>query len=608
MYLCCCLAAAPLLADEGLVLPEAEYVSGYIEDDGRAVLLFRPVFGAGQIFDDVIAEGSFFLRLGADGSLLDAVELPETRVRRMRKLRNGRIWLTSVKGPLDNGGYGAWTEEVIEILPGGDVKQVWSWDNREWPNLAEAAFEVSPDGEVWAVAERESGDVDHPLFDRVEIRLGDFTSRKAVVKRRVAVHFDEPGTYGPWDEPEPAYWFSLLDSEGPVLQLPWAESDDGDFHVYTVHIDEDDEASHPFELFPGDDEWEFGWQGAAHVLWSATKSSETKSGELRAYHLPDLGLSGPPTEPYWQVEGWEVYDGGLRPRTRGLVGLATRDGQYRIDYIWRDPLAPAGLIERSTGWHEGTLFALYQSASPGLFHVSPNGTKALVLERCMVDGTLDRCARILDMTPMPSLLTVHNAPGVDAGSRPSATASDAATVSAAARLPQNAGALVELKVDDAPAEPCHDFTLATAQRVRFSVTERTGLSVTGVPETYSWERDLPAGEQRVCVGRSTDGGRIVPADRYDVQVEAVRAAREAAPGVRDDPDAVTRSLGGGPTLECKPEWAANVERDCRGPLPTFVEGFADWLVLPWPPNFWTKYIEAGGSGVYPEQGVSPPEG
>ncbi len=364
MYLCCCLAAAPLLADEGLVLPEAEYVSGYIEDDGRAVLLFRPVFGAGQIFDDVIAEGSFFLRLGADGSFLDAVELPETRVRRMRKLENGRIWLTSVKGPLDNGGYGAWTEEVIEILPGGDVKQIWSWDTREWPALIDAAFEVSPDGEAWAVAERESGELENPLFDRVEIELGDFASSKADVRRRITVHFDEPGTYGPWDEPDPAYWFRLLDSDGPVVQLPWVDSASGDGRLYTVHIGEEDEVSYRFEVFPGRGEGVRSWQVAERVLWSETNS------QLRAYHLPDLGLSGDPTTPFWAVEKDNEYDWLWPSSDRGLKGVALRGGQYRIDHIVRDPLAPAGLIERSTGWHEGTLFGLYQSASPGLFHVS----------------------------------------------------------------------------------------------------------------------------------------------------------------------------------------------------------------------------------------------
>ncbi len=409
-YLFCLASVGVLFGAGGVTLPRSEYVDGYIEDDGRAVLLFRPVLRPGQIFDDFLAEGSFFLRFATDGSLLDTVELPDTEARRMRKLENGRIWLTSVKGPLDDAGYGAWTEEVIEILPGGDVKQIWSWDNREWPNLTEVVFEVSPDGEAWAVAERESGEVEIPLFDRVEIRLGDFASSKADVKRLITVHFDEPGTYGPWDEGNPLYWFRLLDSEGPVLQLPWVDSDDGEIHVYTVHINEDGEASHLFELFPEDDEGQLRWQGEDRVVWSAKKSSETKSGELRAYHLPDLGVSGLPTESYWQVEGREAYDGRLWPRVRGLVGLATRDGQYRIDYIWRDPLAPSALVERSTGWQDGVLFTIYR-AENGLFHVSPNGTKALVLERCIVDGTLDRCARILDMTPMPSLLTSSSESG-----------------------------------------------------------------------------------------------------------------------------------------------------------------------------------------------------
>ncbi len=157
------------------------------------------------------------------------------------------------------------------------------------------------------------------------------------------------------------------------------------------------------------------------------------------------------------------------------------------------------------------------------------------------------------------------------------------------------GVLVDRVVDAAPLDPCHRFTLASAQRVKFSVTERTGLPLTGGPRTYSWKRDLEAGEHKVCVRRNAGSSLRVPADRYDVKVEAIGATEQEASSADDaDPDSVTAEVEG-------PELCAidgGEQPDCDTPPPiideviTVIEDHYEFTYdvnMPWPRDFWDDY-------------------
>lgn len=173
----------------------------------------------------------------------------------------------------------------------------------------------------------------------------------------------------------------FLDSSGPVLSVVWKD------RTYIVHVADDGSVEHKILLFGDTSERRSGWQPEERMQWSWTDE------HLRAYRLPNLGLSGEVMKPFWTVER-KGQDGTIQVhRKRGVIALRGQfvgtprhgapligepepDGRFRVDHIWRDPQAPDVEVRRTTGW---------QSSSAGAFPywitVSPNARFVLAVQQ-----------------------------------------------------------------------------------------------------------------------------------------------------------------------------------------------------------------------------------
>ncbi len=153
------------------------------------------------------------------------------------------------------------------------------------------------------------------------------------------------------------FWF--LDTNGPIVLIPWSNGG------YIVHFS-GGASPYTVPLLQGSTYWSFVWQNEEAVLWAVNG----RHRQLRAYNLWDLGLSGFPEVPFWELDtsdGWEVHP------ERGAVRIVRGDDAYRIEHAWREPWT---LLEerRLSGWIPG-------SPPPrSRVLVSPNGRHAVVLE------------------------------------------------------------------------------------------------------------------------------------------------------------------------------------------------------------------------------------
>lgn len=329
--------AAPVAADE-VKLPPGKVTGGFVENDGATVLL----------------SGDSILRI-APGGKVETFETPDNiQVQTLQRLKDGQILLVGKKpGPPGDDMY---TEPVRDIvkLRAGKVVSLWRWaqdcpekhrDNHGCTLAGSSNPHFTADGKVW-------GDI-WPA-GRKGAAFTSGRTRKNGKPRTEIVEFDTPDmSESPIGAP---YSFRFLDSEGQVIMVRWSAgayiihfSDDGS--PYTVPILQDEATSRAIN-----------WQSDDRFLWTQRSSG----GVWRAWHLWDLGLSGLPPEPFWEVEAKD----GWRPYRRGVVRMVESDLGYRIEHLWREPWT--GLEEyHVSGWQPGS--------PPSRHWVSPNGRHAAVL-------------------------------------------------------------------------------------------------------------------------------------------------------------------------------------------------------------------------------------
>ena len=260
------------------------------------------------------------------------------------------LLLTGHRGPVIDG-YTSLTLDVVEIR-NGEVRRVWGWNSREdAPECRHCpAPIVSRDGRMWGYAYRADD-----ASTRVTFAFGP--GRDQRVPERVEL-VDFPSS----DRDKLPMWgyFWFLDGRGPVVLVPWSGGG------FIVHFNEG-ASPHVVSVLQGSTQWAFTWQHEERVLWAED------GGRLRAYNLWDLGLSGFPDAPFWELsakDGWEPH------ADRGAVRVAIgRDG-YRIEHLWREPWT---LLEERhvSAWNPGAPPAGGIGRS---VLVSANGRHAAVFE------------------------------------------------------------------------------------------------------------------------------------------------------------------------------------------------------------------------------------
>ena len=373
-----------------------EVVDGFVEDGGTAFLLYRrgPVSSASSVL----------VRVGSDGTIADSIELPEVWGKSLRRHASGGLLLWSLKGPRDRDGYGVLVREVVELRRNGQLRQVWEWNSDRYPTWLDVhAFSFPGDGRVWGVAapglrRREQGAL---MYGGLEIALGDFRKRQAKVARTLSVRFEEPQEVRKWAAEEWGGWV-ILESRGPVLAVSWRGRE------FVVHCGKR-ECRHRMPLFRREEERLSFWHLRDKIMWSSTPKA------WRAYHLWDLGLAAGGDEPIWEVErsnGWQPHP------ERGLVRVLRREGEYRIEHLWRDPWTSREELHVSE-WQDGS--SPRGGYTPDLL-VSASGGHAMVFgSRVLEEGDLSVHVRKLDLRfeplPLPPVEAV--AVDTDSGAAPS---------------------------------------------------------------------------------------------------------------------------------------------------------------------------------------------
>lgn len=375
-------------------LPDGRYVGGVIEDDGTAVVLlnrrapdwWRLDRGSGRA-----EERSFFVRLAPDGSIIDTINLPGRKGRSFWELTDGPLVLESSE-PQDRDGVSAIHTEFIELTPGGDIRRIWGWSTRDRPDWLWMGFMPASDGKAWALYP--VGEPDLGVIDRLYFPWGDLEPAEAEVDGEVVLPFGDSEGDG-WrpaegQSPYPVF----LDSSGPVFSVVWKD------RTYILHMAEDGSVKHRIRVFGHEYEKRSAWQSNERVQWSWTDE------HLRAYHLPDLGLSGEDTKPFWIVDHRSV-DGEIQVhRNRGVIALRGQflssphgttllgdpepGGRFKIDHIWRGPQAPDVEERRTTGWQTRN-----GGGFPYWITVSPNARFVLAVEQ------YTNRTRIIAMVPAP---------------------------------------------------------------------------------------------------------------------------------------------------------------------------------------------------------------
>ena len=374
---------APHRLPEGwqIELPDGQFVGGFIEDDGKAVLLLRHVGYPGH---RVATAESYFVRLAPDGSIIDTIDPAGRMASSLQALDHGLLSL-GTREPLEDGS-SVLHRELIELTESGEIRRIWGLNTRDRPDWDPeyTYFTMSYDGEAWALYTRgqQAGSFPEEIYDRLIVQWGDLDPPEAETDGEAVIRFDDAENDGLWRHawelgyPSPVF----LDSNGPVFSVVWKD------RTYIVHIAHDGSVAHKILLFGERSEERSGWQPEERVQWSRTDE------HLKAYHLPDLGLAGEVTTPFWIVER-EHEDGEIRvhkkrgvivlhgqfigtPHGAPLIGEPEPDGRFRVDHIWRDPLAPDAEVRGTTGW---------QSSSAGAFPywitVSPNAKFVLAVQQ-----------------------------------------------------------------------------------------------------------------------------------------------------------------------------------------------------------------------------------
>lgn len=376
----CFLTTASYSADA--TLAGYEVVGGFVEDDGTAHLLYRRVPGSS---DGGSSDSSALVRIGSNGAIADSVELPEVWGKSLLRHGERSLLLWSLKGPRDRDGHGVLVREVVQFRADATLRQLWEWNSDDHPAWLDYSFSVSRDGKLWGVAapglKRREGST--RMYDGLEIATGDFRKRQAKVARILSVRFEEPLETRQW---APEVWggWTILDSTGPVLAVSWQGRE------FVAHCDKR-ECSYRVPVFSRAEERLGIWHSRDKVLWSST------AGAWRAYHLWNLGLSGGGDEPIWEVErasGWQPHS------ERGMVRMIRREGEYRIEHVWRDPWTSREELH-ATEWQSGSPPRGVYSA-PDLL-VSASGRHALVLEsRRSEEGESVMYARRIGLDLLPA--------------------------------------------------------------------------------------------------------------------------------------------------------------------------------------------------------------
>ena len=323
----------PGAAAKGQELPRGSVIGGVVKDDGSAAL-----FVTGET-------KSFFVGVGK--AKVYSVSLPAATAR-LEVLADGRFLLESREEPRDAKGHLAHVYRIMEWR-GDRVRTLWEWNSQDFlePSMHAPRIVFSRDGRAWGLG---NGGATEFVFGRTrsrQERLRDVRVERADVgKRDVAVSESK------WPM---APGFVFLDSDGPVVLTPWSGG------AYILHFATNRSSPHavPILFEDGVEEYDFRWQWEERVLWARTALY------WKAYDLWNLGLSPLQEEPFLVVEN------SAEPHPeRGVVRLATQEGSYRIEHVWRDSWFP--VEERHVSdWHRG---------QPETFFVSPNGRHAVSVE------------------------------------------------------------------------------------------------------------------------------------------------------------------------------------------------------------------------------------
>ena len=347
-------------ADDLIELP-GRVTGGFVDAHGEAILL---------VTDDE-QRASELVRLDG-GEIQSAIDLPPKRVgRSLTVLTDGRILLGSQDATTMHDRTQHY--DIVEIR-GNELETSWNWNNGDaFPGVDSGSegFHVifSWDGRAWGMGGGTS-------FSFGETGSRDLTTRNE--------RFDVGGELadiGKWTIFSPG--FVYLDSAGPVVVAPWNKG------AYIVHFaDNASPVVTPILFDDGVEEYRFLWQWEERILWAET------SLYWKGYELPDLGVSGMEEEPIWVLD----KSVGAPHAERGVIQLTMRNGSYRVEHAWRDPVT---LVEErhASDWYPGETPFVYVVPGNGVF-VSANGRHAVAVERRRAGGITTSYGRPMDLRPV----------------------------------------------------------------------------------------------------------------------------------------------------------------------------------------------------------------
>ncbi len=339
------LSAVALAAE--VELPSGEVAGGFVDDEGRALLVIRR--------SNDPADGSVVVQI--NGKRIRRVDMSGISVRYVSVLSDGRLLLSGYRRD------GQWdpVDEIIGIGRDGDLRVYWAFSSREFgsreygPAVGNhgVPVDVSGDGRAWGLVD-DSG---------TGFRFGRTLLRETRTKRTesadVGAERDVRTSGFKWPM---APGFVFLDSDGPVVLTPWSGG------AYVLHFSANGSSplAVPILFENGVEEYDFRWQWDERVLWART------SLYWRAYDLWDFGLSPLGEEPFLVVGNSTAEP---HPE-RGAVRLATRGGRHRIEHVWRDRWSRV----------EENHVSEWRSGLPAAWFVSPSGRRAVVVETRESEG------------------------------------------------------------------------------------------------------------------------------------------------------------------------------------------------------------------------------
>ncbi len=358
---------------ESLIPLQGGVAGGVVESGGRAALL---VDGGERRASTLV--------LIDDRGIQGKIDLPPRRVgRTLTVLTDGRILLESQDATTM---YDRVQHYDIVEIRGDRLETSWSWSSRDaFPGVETGnhgfPVVISGDGRAWGAGGGASFSFGATGTSVLTVRNERFEAGQELSDLRK------------WEDFLPH--FVYLDSAGPVILAPWNKG------AYIVHFAESGSPLVMPALFDnGAEEYDFLWQWEERVLWAES------SLYWKGYELPDLGLSGVDEEPVWVLD---KSSGAPHPE-RGVVQVSSREGAYRVEHAWRDPVT--GVEERrASAWHSdyhsedaaGRQRRIAPSASPWSndVFVSADGRHAAVVEEGRSRGVATVHARALTLHPAP---------------------------------------------------------------------------------------------------------------------------------------------------------------------------------------------------------------